>query len=385
MPRTLPIALLAARAAAPRLERARRQERIPRRDPPHHRRRPPRQGARLRLARLRLRLRVRAGPALRVRDIIVTVSAQRSRYFGSDGRVAQRRHQPAVGLLLAADPRRADGRAARQAQARRTARRRRCARHIKGFAAGYNAYLRKTGPRQAARPDLPRQGVGAPDHDARRLPPLLPARPARELGQLPARDRQRRAAGRRGRLAPGPPRCRPPEQLQRAARRRPGARHRAPARLQRLRRRLGRHARRALRAARQPALPLAGLRALVRDAPHRSPASSTRSAPACRACRWSTSASTSTSRGATPSRPRAASRRTSSSSSPATRRSYLVDGKAVKMKPPHRLGAHAVRRPAAHVLRDALGAGVRLPGGRPDLGRRERLRARPTSTRTTSA
>ena len=72
---------------------------------------------------------------------------------------------------------------------------------------------------------MPRQGVGAADHADRHLPPLLPARPARQLGQLPAGDRRRGAAA-----APPRPRRRAAERraAARAARRRPGARREHP-------------------------------------------------------------------------------------------------------------------------------------------------------------
>ncbi len=52
--------------------------------------------------------------------------------------------------------------------------------------------------RQPPRPDLRRRPVGARDHRRRRLPALLPARPARVGPDRRGRDRQRRAA-RRGR------------------------------------------------------------------------------------------------------------------------------------------------------------------------------------------
>ena len=265
MPRTLPLALLAGRAAHSSLERTCRQERLSRRDPPHHRRRPARQGQGLRLARLRLRLCVRAGSAVRVRRHHRHGQRAALALLRHHRRLAQRRHEPAVGLLLAADPRRAHRRAAEQAQgAARPGEE--GARHGQGVRGGLQRLPAQDRPRQAAGPDLPRQGVGAPDHDDGRLPPLLPARPARELGQLPQGDRQRRPAlGRRGGARrvgadPGAVRARDRE--------RPRARHGAPARLQRLRRRLRRHPRRPLGRARQPALPVAGLRALVRDAPH---------------------------------------------------------------------------------------------------------------------
>ena len=70
---------------------------------------------------------------------------------------------------------------------------------VKGFAAGYNAYLRKTGRAKLPDPTCRGKALGAPDHGAGHVPALLPARPARQLGQLPRRDRRRQAAGRRRR------------------------------------------------------------------------------------------------------------------------------------------------------------------------------------------
>ena len=130
-------------------------------------------------------------------DIMVTVNGQRSRYFGpEDGNLESDFFYQRIKDMRTVQ---------------RLARRR--APHgpsqvvrdtINGFAAGYNAYLRRTG-RAAARSHLPRQALGAPDHSARHVPAHLPARPARQLGQLPQRDRGGRAAERhrRGR-ARGP-------------------------------------------------------------------------------------------------------------------------------------------------------------------------------------
>ena len=61
---------------------------------------------------------------------------------------------------------------------------------VRGYAAGYDAYLAEVGVNGICRRALPRQGVGAADHRARRLPALLPARAA---GQLGGRDRRHRA------------------------------------------------------------------------------------------------------------------------------------------------------------------------------------------------
>ncbi len=122
-------------------------------------------------------------------DIMVTVNAQRSRYFG-----------PQDGNLES------DFFYQRIKDVRRCRSSRRSAPHgpskvvrdtVKGFAAGYNAYL--AGPAaRAARPECRRRYV-RPITRARHVPAHLPARPARELGQLPQRDRRREAAERRRR------------------------------------------------------------------------------------------------------------------------------------------------------------------------------------------
>ena len=357
MPRTLPIALLARRAAAPRLE-----PRSPPRADTAPRSAAPTGGVPHVKARDYGSLGFGLGYAYaqdqlcEYASIIITVSAQRSRYFGTDA------ESPNGGTNLQSDffwQRIKDARTVERLVKRRAPHgpAKAVRAEHQGLRRGLQRLPAQDRPRQAARPDLPRQGVGAPDHDARRLPPLLPARPARQLGQLPARDRRRRAARR---APPRPAAALPtPEQLRERLADDPvlGTSTRSaptPTASARHGTRGGRSVR-----ARQPALPLAGLRALVRAAPDHPRQARRDRRRRCRACRWSTSASTGTSPGATRSRPRAASRRTSSSSSPATRRSYLVDGKAVKMSARTRLGAHAVRHPAAHVLRDALGAGLR--------------------------
>ena len=230
-----------------------------------------------------------------------------------------------------------------------------CAQNVKGFAAGYNAYLRKTGRAKLPDPTCRGKALGAPDHAARRLPPLLPARPARQLGQLP-RARSSTPRRPRGAAAAAPRGRRRARERARDDRARRSARW-APTPTASARD--GTRGGRSLRA-RQPALPVAGLRALVRAAPDDPRQARRDRRRRCRACRSSTSASTATSRGATRSRPRAASRRTSSSSCPATRPSYLVDGKAVKMRRRTvRVRVRVGGAQRAHVLRDALGAGVR--------------------------
>ena len=316
MPRTLPLALLVAALLLPASSALaaktgyRAEIRRTTGGVPHIKA----QG--LRLARLRLRLRLRAGPAVRVRRHHRHGQRAALALLRHHRRLAQRRHEPAVGLLLAADPRRAHRRAADQAQgAARPGQE--GARHRQGLRGGLQRLPAQDRPRQAAGPDLPRQGVGAPDHGDGRLPPLLPARPARELGQLPEGDRQRRPAlGRRGGARRvGADRGAVPAGGSRATpcsardhRSAPTPTASAPTARATAARSCS-----ATRTSRGRA-PSAGTRCTSR-----SPARSTRSAPACRACRSSTSASTSTSPGATRSRPRAASRPTSSSSRRATR------------------------------------------------------------------
>ena len=183
-------------------------------------------------------------------DIVTTVNAERSRYFGPA------RRQPRIGLLLPAHQGRADGAAARSpARAARAVDVVRAT--VKGFAAGYNAYLRKTGraklpdPTAAARPGCARSRrwtcTGASTSSA-----CAPARATSSREIVAAKP---------------PPPARPP-------RRRGGADPQAfakrldPAGWARTpTASVGRRARRALARARQPALPVAGLRALVPAAP----------------------------------------------------------------------------------------------------------------------
>ena len=152
-----------------------------------------------------------------IADIFVTVSAQRSRYFGPDA------ESPNGGTNLQSDfffQRINDERTSRscsRSARRRTGPRRRCARSC----AASSPATTPTCARRAAtscptRPAAARRGC-ARSRD-RRLPALLPARPARQLGRFLRRDRQRRAA-RRGASA----RRRAPERraAAAAARRRP--------------------------------------------------------------------------------------------------------------------------------------------------------------------
>ena len=127
--------------------------------------------------------------------------------------------------------------------------------------AGYNDYLRRgrRGDRRAG-PALPRQGVGAADHRDRRLPALLPARAARQLGRRGRRHRAGAAAdaGARRRPASSPPLPTPGD----LGRCRTGCRSAtsAPTRSRSARRR---PTTTAGPAARQPALPVGRARALL--------------------------------------------------------------------------------------------------------------------------
>ena len=204
-----------------------------------------------------------------------------------------RGRQPGVRLLLPAHQGHAHGAEARAPQG--------AARPVEGRTRhdqGLRRRLQRVSEAHgSARFQVP--ALRAPDHGARRVPAHLPAQPARQLGQLPQRDRGRRAAERRRERRPrGSAGLQPPP--------RPGE-----PRLQRPRHRPRRRQRRARAAAQQHALPVAGLRALVRD-PHDDPRQAERDrgrAPG-RAGRQPR-LHPRTSRGATRSPPHGASRRTS--------------------------------------------------------------------------
>ncbi|CAA9527239.1 MAG: peptidase S45, penicillin amidase, partial [uncultured Solirubrobacteraceae bacterium] len=246
--------------------RAGRLGRLRRRHPPHGARDPahPREG--LRVARLRLRLRVRAGQRLhdgrllrhRPRGALALLRA------GRQVRVPRQRdgaQQPQVRLLLQADHRREDGREAdRRARPARAE-----GRHPRG-GARLRRRLQPLPRRDPGRPDprprVPGPGVGQADRGDRRLPPLLPARAARLGGRGDRRHRRGAAAHaardrrrRRGRAGPVQgPRVDRPQALRRDPRRH---------RLERRGVRQGLHRERARPAARQPALPVGRLRALL--------------------------------------------------------------------------------------------------------------------------
>ena len=157
-------------------------------------------GPQLPRRRLRLRLRVRPGQHLhRSPSSYVTVRAERSRFFGPDESWKFEGNGTTVNNLNSDfffkrinDTRR--GRSGCSAAARRTARCREVREGVRGYVAGYNRYLRDTGRGPHPRPDLPRQAVGAADPRDRRLPLLLQARPAGQLGRGHRRDRRRAAA-----------------------------------------------------------------------------------------------------------------------------------------------------------------------------------------------
>ena len=164
------------------------------------------------------------------------------------------REQPQLRLLLRADQQEPDRReAGRPASAAGSAAR------SEGGREGLRRRLQpvpgRDGRRQPARPALQGQAVGPPDHRARRIPALLPAGLARQPGRGHRRHRGGGAAG---------PRARPAERQLLAAQGPPGSGHR----LERLRARQGRDRRRPRHGPRQPALPLAGLRAPLPDAHH---------------------------------------------------------------------------------------------------------------------
>ena len=274
----------------------------------------PRQGEQLRVARLRLRLRVRAGPAVRA------------------GRHRRHRQRAALALLRArrtATSSRTSSTSGSTTRApssgspaarRRTARRRSCATRSRASPPATTPTCAR--PAATSCPTRPAAArLGAPDHGARHVPALLPARPARQLGQLPA-------------TRSSPPRRR---------------RHRGAAAL---RRPAG------VRAAASAPDPLGsnaygigrdgarGGRSLLLGNPHfpwqgserwyemhlTIPGKLDAIGAALQGVPVVNIGFNRTSRGATPSRPRAASRRTSSSCAAGARPSYLVDGSAVKMR-----------------------------------------------------
>ena len=141
-----------------------------------------RQGEQLRVAGLRLRLRVRAGPDLRLWPTSSRPSTRALAWFGPG------RRQPRIGLLDQAHRGRVDG-ATPRAPARTAVEVVRAT--VKGFAAGYNAYLRKTG--RAKPPDPTRRGKGwvrliTETHDSRALTTSSACAPARAnfLGEIVA-------------------------------------------------------------------------------------------------------------------------------------------------------------------------------------------------------
>ena len=208
-----------------------------------------------------------------IADSYMTVSAERSRYFGPDGcvrsaRQQRRRQQPQLRLLLPADQRRPRSSRSCSPSRRRAGR---CPRSSRACAATSRATTipAQTGVDKLPDPTLPRQAVGAPDRRDGRLPALLPARAAGPPGRRDRRHRRRAAAdaarrcGAAARPAPAEPRARSPSALP------------ATAGLQRLRAGQGRDRQRPRHGARQPALPVARVRALLPGAAARSRASST--------------------------------------------------------------------------------------------------------------
>ena len=235
----------------------------------------------------RLRLRLRASPQdniCTIADTYVTVRAERSRFFGPDelATVPRQRHdgqQPQLGLLLPADHRRQDGREAAATSRRRTARVPEIAQGVRGYVAGYNRYLQG----HAASTSIPDptcrgQDVGAADHRDRRLPPLLPARPA---GQ-PAASRSTGSAGASRPTPALPARGSPASPSSADASEGLDERFRlGGARLQRVRPRQRGDRERPRHGARQPALPVARAPSASTSRTSPSPARSTSRARAC--------------------------------------------------------------------------------------------------------
>ena len=134
-----------------------------------------------------------------IADSYVTVSGERSRYFGPDeewtfsgnGSV---RGQPRLGLLLHADQR---VRGDREADSHGPAERPDAGREARGagLRRGLQPVPARDGCRQPSRPPLSRQGMGAADRGDRRLPALLPARQPRQLWSRDSRDCHRGADG----------------------------------------------------------------------------------------------------------------------------------------------------------------------------------------------
>ena len=155
-------------------------------------------------AGLRLRLRFAEDNICTIADSYVTVDAQRSRYFGPDGSWTfsgngsvnnnldsdffyQRIDRRGLEHLLDAQGIESPSKDAKAA--------------IRGYAAGYNAYLKKVGVDNIPTP-LPRRRLGQADQGDRRLAALPPAR---QPGELRRGDR-----GDRGRGAGSPRRRSPP-------------------------------------------------------------------------------------------------------------------------------------------------------------------------------
>ena len=170
-----------------------------------------------------------------IAETYVTVHAERSRYFGPDGSYQQRGNGSTRNNLNSdfffqriiddrGIERLLDAAAAERARSRRSAGRARLRRGLQPLPARHRGDER-------ARPALPRQGVGAADHRDGRLPALLPARAAGQLGR--SRSTASAARSRRRRPALGPARRSTPTRAARDARRPAAARR---PRLQRRRR-----------------------------------------------------------------------------------------------------------------------------------------------------
>ena len=204
-----------------------------------------------------------------IADQYVTVRGERSKYFGPDETWSMRgngttQQQPQLGLLLqedhpAADDREADGPAAAERPAARgQGGRPRLRRGLQPLPA-------RGRRREPPRPGVPRRGVGQADRGDRRLPALLPARAARLERRRDRRHRRRAAADAAGvHRRRAARRARRDEQLAELEGPPAARRHR----LERVRHRPRADRQRQGDAARQPALPVGRLRALLPVAPH---------------------------------------------------------------------------------------------------------------------
>ena len=211
-------------------------------------------------------------------DTYLTVAGRRSRFFGQDGPANSGVGSASNNLNSDLHFQRINGSGVVDRYARSASRPVRDL--VRGYVNGYNRYLAQT--KQTC------DGTGPSDRGTGRLPARLRDHPRlrqrrddRRTGQRPATRRHDRSSADQGRRAG--------RAVQAGLQ--PGQ--------QRHRGRFGGRDQRWQRAARQPALPVAGGAPVLADPARRSPAGSTSPARACSASRSSLSATTRTSRGAT--------------------------------------------------------------------------------------